>query len=280
MFISFYHVFQFNTYLLSSCFVPHSFPYNYFLLYVAGSIDPSLCLWYIPTGVLKDMVVWGRWSKITEEEVRVLWHSTSRWNSIMVGLEMFLIPTFHVFLSPAMINSTWKVFLSLAFITHWSLLKFLSVALYKESVLGFFNFSSDILRIQAAEPWGPMVWMPHEILLFPHRYCLLLVAVLADDILVLCLSVSYFWRVCTKGIILFSLVISWVLAIPVIARCRLGIREWSPGSTASLLSWRLSVQRWIPRRLKPVEGNMETELHLVGGSRKAAFFSFFNSRSF
>lgn len=53
MFISFYHVFQFNTYLLISCFVPRSFPYNYFLLYVAGSIDPSLCLWDIPTGVIE-----------------------------------------------------------------------------------------------------------------------------------------------------------------------------------------------------------------------------------
>lgn len=194
------------------------------------------------------MVVWGCWSKIPEMQLHVLGCSVPLWNPIMLGLQMFLSPAFRMFWHPAGIKSMWKVFLSLAFITHWFLLKFLSVVLYKASMLGDFTFSSDVLRIKAAEPRGQTVWMLCVVLSFPHRYCLLLVIVPAGDVLVFCLSVSCFWRVCTKGIILFNLVINWVLVIPVIAQCRWGIREWSPEGTMSLLSWWPSVRRGIPRR--------------------------------
>lgn len=55
-------------------------------------------------------------------------------------------------------------------------------------MLGDFTFSSDVLRIKAAEPRGQTVWMLCVVLSFPHRYCLLLVVVPTGDVLVFCLS--------------------------------------------------------------------------------------------
>lgn len=226
------------------------------------------------------MFFWGRWSKITEMELHVLWHSAPLWNAVMLGLEMFLNSTFHVSWIPAIIKPTCNVFLSLAFVTHWYLLKFLSVALYKVSMLEVFSFSSDSLRIEAAGPMGRADWMPCVVLSFSHRYCFLLVASPAGDVLVFCLSSFCFWPVCTMGIILFSLVISWILAVQVIAQCRSSIGEPSPDGTSSLLfpdgpqyreEYPLGWSRW--------RATCKQSLILVVGLEKLPFF-FLNSQSF
>lgn len=164
------------------------------------------------------------------------------WNS---GMLYLCKCSWHLELNLSIIRkSQWSsscriFFFHLTFITHWFLLNFLPVAIYKVSVLiikswwRFLKKFSDNQTIKAAEPRGTPVWMPCGILSFPCCCCFFV-----------CLSVWQFLKVVFCFLSFLSFVFKMVVQSELLGLVWLLVDYWPHKSFPEAVMHQGAVPRW------------------------------------